>query len=84
MLKLSVYILSVCVCVCVGGIAPGMGGISGAVQVVDSPLLRQQIDVQRLAIKHLKNENYRLKVTNTSQTHKYSVSKSEVYWNSAN
>ncbi|XP_037388854.1 dynactin subunit 1a isoform X3 [Pygocentrus nattereri] len=44
-----------------GGIVSGMGGVSGAVQVVDSPLLRQQIDVQRLAIKHLKNENYRLK-----------------------
>ncbi|XP_066515730.1 dynactin subunit 1a isoform X2 [Hoplias malabaricus] len=41
-----------------GGI---VGGISGSVQVVDSPLMRQQIDVQRLAIKHLKNENYRLK-----------------------
>uniref|UniRef100_A0A3B1JLM1 Dynactin 1a n=1 Tax=Astyanax mexicanus TaxID=7994 RepID=A0A3B1JLM1_ASTMX len=44
-----------------GGVVPGMGGIAGAVQVVDSPLLKQQIDVQRLAIKHLKNENYRLK-----------------------
>lgn len=44
----------------------GAGGTSGAlsagsVQVVDSPLLKQQIDVQRLAIKHLKSENYRLK-----------------------
>ncbi|XP_072525870.1 dynactin subunit 1a isoform X1 [Salminus brasiliensis] len=44
-----------------GGGVSGMGGVPGAVQVVDSPLLRQQIDVQRLAIKHLKNENYRLK-----------------------
>nr|XP_055074249.1 dynactin subunit 1a isoform X4 [Misgurnus anguillicaudatus] len=46
--------------------ATGTGGTSGAlsagsVQVVDSPLLKQQIDVQRLAIKHLKSENYRLK-----------------------
>uniref|UniRef100_A0A3Q2VG61 Dynactin 1a n=1 Tax=Haplochromis burtoni TaxID=8153 RepID=A0A3Q2VG61_HAPBU len=30
-------------------------------QVVDSPLLRQQIEAQRLGIKHLKNENNRLK-----------------------
>uniref|UniRef100_A0A8C2D7J1 Dynactin subunit 1 n=1 Tax=Cyprinus carpio TaxID=7962 RepID=A0A8C2D7J1_CYPCA len=37
-------------------------GVSGEVQVVDSPLLKQQIDVQRLAIKQLKSENYRLKV----------------------
>ncbi|XP_076866566.1 dynactin subunit 1a isoform X3 [Brachyhypopomus gauderio] len=44
-----------------GGHVPGMGGVPGVVQVVDSPLLRQQIDVQRLAIRHLKNENYRLK-----------------------
>uniref|UniRef100_A0A4W4GSP4 Dynactin subunit 1 n=1 Tax=Electrophorus electricus TaxID=8005 RepID=A0A4W4GSP4_ELEEL len=45
-----------------GAMVSGMGGVSGAVQVVDSPLLRQQIDVQRLAIRHLKNENYRLKM----------------------
>ncbi|XP_030635989.1 LOW QUALITY PROTEIN: dynactin subunit 1a [Chanos chanos] len=44
-----------------GGLPVGMGGVSGSVQVVDSPLLRQQIEVQRSAIKHLKNENYRLK-----------------------
>uniref|UniRef100_A0A8C9TN20 Dynactin subunit 1 n=1 Tax=Scleropages formosus TaxID=113540 RepID=A0A8C9TN20_SCLFO len=31
------------------------------VQVVDSPLLMQQIQAQRLSIKHLKNENNRLK-----------------------
>ncbi|XP_062864339.1 dynactin subunit 1a [Trichomycterus rosablanca] len=43
-----------------GGVVPGVG-LSGSVQVVDSPLLKQQIDVQRLTIKHLKNENYRLK-----------------------
>uniref|UniRef100_A0A665VFD1 Dynactin subunit 1 n=1 Tax=Echeneis naucrates TaxID=173247 RepID=A0A665VFD1_ECHNA len=30
-------------------------------QVVDSPLLRQQVEAQRLGIKHLKNENNRLK-----------------------
>lgn len=41
-----------------GGMA---AGVSGEVQVVDSPLLKQQIDVQRLAIKQLKSENYRLK-----------------------
>ncbi|XP_075905626.1 dynactin subunit 1 isoform X3 [Nelusetta ayraudi] len=50
----------------VGGIAGasvvcgGGGGIIG-VQVVDSPLLTQQIEAQRLCIKHLKNENNRLK-----------------------
>ncbi|XP_039524838.1 dynactin subunit 1a isoform X3 [Pimephales promelas] len=44
-----------------GGVSPAVGGVSGAVQVVDSPLLKQQIDVQRLAIKQLKSENYRLK-----------------------
>lgn len=46
-----------------GGVPAGVGGVSGAVQVVDSPLLKQQIDVQRLAIKQLKSENYRLKVS---------------------
>lgn len=30
--------------------------------MVDSPLLMQQIAAQRLSIKHLKNENNRLKV----------------------
>ncbi|XP_032402386.1 dynactin subunit 1 isoform X8 [Xiphophorus hellerii] len=38
------------------GIGPGSG-----VQVIDSPLLSQQIEAQRLCIKHLKNENNRLK-----------------------
>uniref|UniRef100_A0A8C7CTN1 Dynactin subunit 1 n=1 Tax=Oncorhynchus kisutch TaxID=8019 RepID=A0A8C7CTN1_ONCKI len=38
------------------------GGLSGPMQVVDSPLLRQQVETQRLGIKHLKNENNRLKV----------------------
>uniref|UniRef100_A0A8C1MAK7 Dynactin subunit 1 n=1 Tax=Cyprinus carpio TaxID=7962 RepID=A0A8C1MAK7_CYPCA len=47
------------ICVCSGGMA---AGVSGEVQVVDSPLLKQQIDVQRLAIKQLKSENYRLKM----------------------
>uniref|UniRef100_A0A8C9ZPA1 Dynactin subunit 1 n=1 Tax=Sander lucioperca TaxID=283035 RepID=A0A8C9ZPA1_SANLU len=38
------------------------GGDSGSgVQVVDSPLLTQQIEAQRLCIKHLKNDNNRLK-----------------------
>ncbi|XP_056250125.1 dynactin subunit 1 isoform X7 [Seriola aureovittata] len=39
---------------------PGVGSASG-VQVIDSPLLTQQIEAQRLCIKHLKNENNRLK-----------------------
>lgn len=39
-------------------------------QVIDSPLLTQQIEAQRLSIKHLKNENNRLKVSSTaSQVH---------------
>ncbi|XP_056619843.1 dynactin subunit 1a isoform X4 [Triplophysa dalaica] len=37
------------------------GTAAGVVEVVDSPLLKQQIDMQRLAITHLKTENYRLK-----------------------
>ncbi|KAJ4949658.1 hypothetical protein JOQ06_021167 [Pogonophryne albipinna] len=41
-----------------GGLPPSM---AGSVQVVDSPLLRQQVEVQRLGIRHLKNENNRLK-----------------------
>lgn len=41
-----------------GGLPPSLGG---PVQVVDSPLLRQQVETQRLGIKHLKNENNRLK-----------------------
>ncbi|XP_063039650.1 dynactin subunit 1 [Engraulis encrasicolus] len=39
-----------------GGVCPGVG-----MQVMDSPLLMQQIDAQRLSIKHLKNDNNRLK-----------------------
>ncbi|XP_072221927.1 dynactin subunit 1 isoform X1 [Leuresthes tenuis] len=38
----------------------GVGSSSG-LQVIDSPLLTQQIEAQRLCIKHLKNENNRLK-----------------------
>ncbi|XP_035850666.1 dynactin subunit 1 isoform X8 [Sander lucioperca] len=40
-----------------------MSGVSSGsgVQVVDSPLLTQQIEAQRLCIKHLKNDNNRLK-----------------------
>uniref|UniRef100_A0A8D0G1V0 Dynactin subunit 1 n=1 Tax=Sphenodon punctatus TaxID=8508 RepID=A0A8D0G1V0_SPHPU len=51
----------------VSGITGGVGagqvilGGSGPVQVKDSPLLLQQIDAMRLSIKHLKNENNRLK-----------------------
>ncbi|CAN9509457.1 unnamed protein product [Ophioblennius macclurei] len=41
-----------------GGLPPSM---AGPMQVVDSPLLRQQVEAQRLGIKHLKNENNRLK-----------------------
>ncbi|MGH0129887.1 UNVERIFIED_CONTAM: hypothetical protein FKN15_053591 [Acipenser sinensis] len=57
----------------VTGVAAGvgsmqsMGGGSGPVQVIDSPLLLQQIDAQRLGIKYLKNENNRLKVSPTAQ-----------------
>lgn len=37
--------------------------VSGSgVQVIDSPLLTQQIEAQRLCIKHLKNDNNRMKV----------------------
>ncbi|XP_029972219.1 dynactin subunit 1 isoform X6 [Salarias fasciatus] len=39
---------------------PGVGSGSG-VQVIDSPLLTQQIEAQRLCIKQLKNDNNRLK-----------------------
>ncbi|XP_041827715.1 dynactin subunit 1 isoform X3 [Melanotaenia boesemani] len=42
------------------GMISGVGSGSG-VQVIDSPLLTQQIEAQRLCIKHLKNENNRLK-----------------------
>lgn len=41
------------------GIPPSL---AGSLQVVDSPLLRQQVETQRLGIKRLKNENNRLKV----------------------
>ncbi|XP_073776844.1 dynactin subunit 1 isoform X3 [Danio rerio] len=34
---------------------------AAGLQVIDSPLLTQQIEAQRLSIKHLKNENNRLK-----------------------
>ncbi|XP_016401006.1 dynactin subunit 1-like [Sinocyclocheilus rhinocerous] len=34
---------------------------AAGVQVIDSPLLTQQIEAQRLSLKHLKNENNRLK-----------------------
>uniref|UniRef100_A0A672LM51 Dynactin subunit 1 n=1 Tax=Sinocyclocheilus grahami TaxID=75366 RepID=A0A672LM51_SINGR len=39
--------------------------VAAGVQVIDSPLLTQQIEAQRLSIKHLKNENNRLKVSAT-------------------
>ncbi|XP_050566215.1 dynactin subunit 1 isoform X2 [Cygnus atratus] len=46
-----------------GGVGAGQaaGGGSGPVQVKDSPLLLQQIEALQLSIKHLKNENNRLK-----------------------
>ncbi|KAG5265502.1 hypothetical protein AALO_G00243200 [Alosa alosa] len=44
------------------GVCPGVG-----MQVVDSPLLMQQIAAQRLSIKHLKNENNRLKLAGGSE-----------------
>ncbi|XP_029134948.1 dynactin subunit 1 isoform X5 [Labrus bergylta] len=40
------------------GLSPSL---AGPVQVVDSPLLRKQVEAQRLGIKQLKNENNRLK-----------------------
>ncbi|XP_043111416.1 dynactin subunit 1 isoform X2 [Puntigrus tetrazona] len=45
------------------GISAEQKGVCAAsgVQVIDSPLLTQQIEAQRLSIKHLKNENNRLK-----------------------
>ncbi|XP_036429752.1 dynactin subunit 1 isoform X4 [Colossoma macropomum] len=46
-----------------GGIATGAVGVcaAGGMQVIDSPLLTQQIEAQRLSIKRLKNENNILK-----------------------
>ncbi|XP_062305357.1 dynactin subunit 1-like isoform X3 [Osmerus eperlanus] len=44
-----------------GAAPPAAGSLSGPLQVVDSPLLKQQLEAQRLGIKHLKNENNRLK-----------------------
>ncbi|XP_058242605.1 dynactin subunit 1 isoform X2 [Hemibagrus wyckioides] len=46
-----------------GGITTGAIGMcaAGGVQVIDSPLLSQQIEAQRLSIKRLKNENNILK-----------------------
>ncbi|XP_064200293.1 dynactin subunit 1-like isoform X2 [Anguilla rostrata] len=44
-----------------GDAEPNTGGGSGPPQVIDSPLLLQQISTQRLALKQLKNEIYRLK-----------------------
>uniref|UniRef100_A0A8C9TTG9 Dynactin subunit 1 n=1 Tax=Scleropages formosus TaxID=113540 RepID=A0A8C9TTG9_SCLFO len=49
----------------VTGVAGGDGG-SGPLQVVDSPLLLQQIEAQHLSIKHLKKENNRLKAEKMS------------------
>lgn len=49
---------------CEGSSDSGVG-----VQVVDSPLLTQQIEAQRLCIKHLKNENNRLKVLTDETLH---------------
>ncbi|XP_066488823.1 dynactin subunit 1 isoform X6 [Tiliqua scincoides] len=50
----------------ISGITGGVGagqvmGSSGPIHVKDSPLLLQQIDAMQLSIKHLKNENNRLK-----------------------
>uniref|UniRef100_A0A803YBS1 Dynein associated protein domain-containing protein n=1 Tax=Meleagris gallopavo TaxID=9103 RepID=A0A803YBS1_MELGA len=46
-----------------GGVGAGQaaGGSTGPVQVKDSPLLLQQIEALQLSIRHLKNENNRLK-----------------------
>ncbi|XP_056282936.1 dynactin subunit 1 isoform X2 [Pseudoliparis swirei] len=45
----------------VTGAASVMPGAGSGVQVIDSPLLTQQIEAQRFCIKHLKNDNNRLK-----------------------
>lgn len=45
----------------VQGSTGGLPPLVGPVQVVDSPLLRQQVEAQRLGIKQLKNENNRFK-----------------------
>lgn len=47
------------------GASQVMAGGSGPVQVKDSPLLLQQIEAMQLSIKHLKNENNRLKVSSS-------------------
>uniref|UniRef100_A0A8C6Y407 Dynactin subunit 1 n=2 Tax=Naja naja TaxID=35670 RepID=A0A8C6Y407_NAJNA len=44
-----------------GGGSGVMAGGSGPIQVKDSPLLLQQIEAMQLSIKHLKNENNRMK-----------------------
>lgn len=59
-MAVSVLIASLCVAP-IASMMTGMGAGSG-IQVIDSPLLTQQIEAQRLSIKHLKNENNRLKV----------------------
>uniref|UniRef100_A0A8C6Y226 Dynactin subunit 1 n=1 Tax=Naja naja TaxID=35670 RepID=A0A8C6Y226_NAJNA len=43
------------------GASQVMAGGSGPIQVKDSPLLLQQIEAMQLSIKHLKNENNRMK-----------------------
>ncbi|TNN50940.1 Dynactin subunit 1 [Liparis tanakae] len=45
----------------VTGAASVMPGAGSGVQVIDSPLLTQQIEAQRFCIKHLKNDNNRMK-----------------------
>lgn len=54
-----------CVCLLKGVCA------AAGVQVIDSPLLTQQIEAQRLSIKYLKNENNRLKVSSYSDRSTY-------------
>lgn len=50
-------------CPCAGaGSGQVLMGSAGSVHVKDSPLLLQQIEAMQLSIKHLKNENNRLKV----------------------
>uniref|UniRef100_A0A8C9VQJ8 Dynactin subunit 1 n=1 Tax=Scleropages formosus TaxID=113540 RepID=A0A8C9VQJ8_SCLFO len=61
----------------VTGVAGGQAshGGSGPLQVVDSPLLLQQIEAQHLSIKHLKKENNRLKVAQMASLPPLNVSK---------
>lgn len=59
---MSISMMVVMVCTCSPATMMSAVGAGSGLQVIDSPLLTQQIEAQRLCIKHLKNENNRLKV----------------------